>query len=289
MALQVLEDGARRIAEVYRDCLNCEAVRAALWPLEEPTALSEEARAARMHLGHCPACREYFARDAALVRAIRLHGAAGRAPASLHRRVRQAIESEAGGRQARKVGNARSTRLPTRVRAEAWAVAAALVVFFAAAVSAGGNGSDGIPEAYARDFLNRAAQVDALDSPDPEAVSGFFRQEMGVGVQPVALDDGRLTRAMVRLLEDRQVAVVEYKLGSSVIVHYRMPSHGEPPAGRPRFHASTTQGVSIVTWRDPVFEHALVGDLPLERLATLARRAFSDPPGPVDPPEMLAE
>ena len=283
MVLQVLEDGARRIAKVYRDCLNCEAVRAALWPLEEPTALSEEGRAARMHLGHCPACREYFARDAALVRAIRLHGAGGRAPASLHRRVREAIDGEAGGRQARRVDFARSARLPTRVRAEGRAVAAALVVFLAASASAGGGGSDGIPEAYARDFLDRAAQVDALDSPDPEAVSGFFRQEMGVGVQPVALDDGQLTRAMVRLVEDRQVAVVEYKLENSVIVHYRVPSHVEPPAGRPRFHTTTARGVSIVTWRDSVFEHALVGDLPVERLATLARRAFSDPPDLVEP------
>lgn len=80
---------------MYRDTLDCMAVRETLWPMDQPRAYSEEDEAARMHLAHCTACREFFARDAALVRAVSAHGAAARAPESLRRRIREAIAREA--------------------------------------------------------------------------------------------------------------------------------------------------------------------------------------------------
>ena len=79
---------------MYRDTLNCETVRETLWPLQQPRAYSEEDEAARMHLGHCAECREFFARDAALVRAVSTYGAGARAPESLRKRVREAIARE---------------------------------------------------------------------------------------------------------------------------------------------------------------------------------------------------
>jgi predicted anti-sigma-YlaC factor YlaD len=76
---------------MYRDTVNCEAVRETLWPLEQPRAYSDEDKAARMHIGHCADCREFFARDAALVRAVSTYGAGARAPESLRKRIREAI------------------------------------------------------------------------------------------------------------------------------------------------------------------------------------------------------
>ena len=94
---------------MYRDALNCEAVRKTLWPLAQPRAYSEEDEAARTHLGHCAECREFFARDAALVRAVSTHGAGARAPERLRKRIGEAI--------------AREARLETRVRREGAALA----------------------------------------------------------------------------------------------------------------------------------------------------------------------
>jgi hypothetical protein len=200
-----------------------------------------------MHLGHCAECREFFARDAALVRAVSTYGTGARAPESLRKKIREAIAREArleaagsgtGSRhEPLEAGDVlRLTRLPA---------------------------------------LNRAVQDHAIHSPDPAAVSRFFLQEMGVGVRPVTLVEGRVTRAMVCLLEDRQAAMVEYAIGEHTIAHYRVPTREAPVVGEPEFRSSSERGISIVSWRDAVFEHALVGDLPPQTLTALAQRAFS--------------
>ncbi len=255
---------------MYRDALNCEAVRETLWPLAQPRAYSEEDEAARMHLGRCAACREFFARDAALVRAVSTHGAGARAPERLRKRIGEAI--------------AREARLETRVRREGTALAAAVVVLLAAGAIVRTSAAGDIQEAYAQDYLNRAVQDHAIHSPDPAAVSRFFLREMGVGVFPVALGEGRVTRAMVCLLEDRQAAMVEYAIGEHTIAHYRVPTR-DAPVGDPGFRSSSERGISIVSWRDAAFEHALVGDLPPQTLTALARRAFSSIGEPSSPTE----
>jgi anti-sigma factor RsiW len=261
---------------VYRDALNCEVVRETLWPLEQPRAYSEEDEAARMHLGHCAECREFFARDAALVRAVSTYGTGARAPERLRKRVREAIAREARLEA--------PTRLPSRVRREGAAIAAAVVVLLAAGAIVRTSASGDIREAYAQDYLNRAVQDHAIHSPDPAAVLRFFLQEMGVGVLPVTLVEGRMTRAMVCLLADRQAAMVEYAIGEHTIAHYRVPTR-EAPVGETEFRSSSERGISIVSWRDGVFEHALVGDLPPQTLTALARRAFSSIGEPSSPTE----
>ncbi len=280
---------------MYRDALNCEAVRETLWPLEQPRAYSEEDEAARMHLGHCAECRDFFARDAALVRAVSTYGTGARAPESLRKRIREAIAREARLEAAgRGIGSRREpseagevlrlTRLPARVRREGAAVAAAVVVLLAAAAIVRMSAPGDIREAYAQDYLNRAVQDHAIHSPDPAAVSRFFLQEMGVGVRPVTLVEGRMTRAMVCLLADRQAAMVEYAIGEHTIAHYRVPTR-DAPVGETEFRSSSERGISIVSWRDAVFEHALVGDLPPQTLTALARRAFSSIDEPSSPTE----
>lgn len=270
---------------MYRDTLNCEAVRERLWPLEQPRAYSEEDEAARRHLGHCAECREFFARDAALIRAVSTFGAAARAPESLRKRIREAIAREASRESAgRGIGSRREppdagevlrlTRFAARIRREGAAVAAAVVVLLTAGAIVRTSPSGDIREAYAQDYLNRAVQDHAIHSPDPAAVSRFFLQEMGVGVRPVTLGEGHVTRAMVCLLADRQAAMVEYAIGEHTVAHYRVPTR-DAPVVDPVFRASSERGISTVSWRDSVFEHALVGDLPPQTLTALAREAFS--------------
>jgi anti-sigma factor RsiW len=235
---------------------------------------------------HRAECREFFARDAALVRAVSTYGTGARAPESLRKKIREAIAREArleaagsgtGSRhEPLEAGDVlRLTRLPARVRREGTAVAAAVLVLLAAGAIVRTSAPGDIREAYAQDYLNRAVQDHAIHSPDPAAVSRFFLQEMGVGVRPVTLVEGRVTRAMVCLLEDRQAAMVEYAIGEHTIAHYRVPTREAPVVGEPEFRSSSERGISIVSWRDAVFEHALVGDLPPQTLTALAQRAFS--------------
>jgi anti-sigma factor RsiW len=249
-----------------------------------------------MHLGHCAECREFFARDAALVRAVSTYGAGARAPESLRKQVREAIAREARLEAAGRGAGSRQeppdagevlrlTRLASRLRREGAAVAAAVVVLLTAGAIVRTSSPGDIREAYAQDYLNRAVQDHAIHSPDPAAVSRFFLREMGVGVRPVTLGEGYVTRAMVCLLADRQAAMVEYAFGEHTIAHYRVPTRdaqvGESvfrassERGISTFRASSERGISTVSWRDSVFEHALVGDLPPQTLTALARRAFS--------------
>ncbi len=279
---------------VVPDTLSCDAARETLWPLDQPRPYSERDEGARVHVGHCPECREFFARDAALARAIARRGAGGRAPDSLRRRIEEAIARETRPEAASASGRATvderhparrvreiflATRLAARIRAarilrEGLAIAAVLVALLAAAALLRSGPGEGIGEASAQDFLNRAIQAHAIHAPDPATVSRYFLREMGIGVRPVMLEEGRLTRAMVCLLKKRRAAMVEYAIGDHIVAHYRMPNEPGEPTGELPLGSRSELGVNIVTWRDATFEHALVSNLSIEELSALARSAF---------------
>ncbi len=258
---------------VFPDTLSCDAARETLWPLDQPRPYSERDERARIHLGHCPECREFFARDAALARAIARHGAGGPTPDGLRRRIEDAIARET--RPEATSASGRATRLSASIRREGLAIAAVLVALLAATALLRSGSGEGIGEASAQDFLNRAVQDHAIHVPDPAAVSRYFLREMGIGVKPVMLEEGRLTRAMVCLLEKRRAAMVEYAIGDHIVAHYRVPSERDEPTGELPLVSRSERGVNIVTWRDATFEHALVSNLSVEELSALARSAFA--------------
>ncbi len=258
---------------VFPDKLSCDAARETLWPLDQPRPYSERDEGARIHLGHCPECREFFARDAALARAIARHGAGGRAPDGLRRRIEEAIERETRPEATSTSG--RATRLSASIRREGLAIAAVLVALLAATALLRSGSGDGIGEASAQDFLSRAVQDHAIHAPDPATVSRYFLREMGIGVRPVMLEEGRLTRAMVCLLEKRRAAMVEYAIGEHIVAHYRVPNEQGKPTGALALGSRSERGVNIVTWRDATFEHALVSKLSADELRALARSVFA--------------
>ena len=272
---------------VFPDTLSCDAARETLWPLDQPRPYSERDEGARIHLGHCPECREYFARDAALARAIARHGAGGHAPDSLRRRIADATAREtrpeatsARGRatvdERHPAGRMREIFLAARIRREGLAIAAVLAALLAGAALLRSGPGEGIGEAYAQDFLNRAIQDHAIHAPDPATVSRYFLREIGIGVRPVMLEEGRLTRAMVCLLKKRRAAMVEYAIGDQIVAHYRIPNEPGEPTGELPQQSRSERGVNIVTWRDATFEHALVSNLSIEELSALARSAFAE-------------
>lgn len=263
---------------------RCEEARRLVWPPELPREHTDRVEAATRHVRACADCRAFFARDRAVAEAIRSRASAVSAPRALRERVYDALARERALR-------AESTPTPSRGlaggRAGRWLrggrrlaaaglVAAGLVV--GAALVAGRSGP---VDAYARDFASRAVAEDAIWTADPVAVSRFFMKEMGIGVRPVSPAGAELSRAMICLIEGERAAMVEYEWRGRTVAHYRLPldraagagGYGRPaPPVEPR--ASRERGLTVVSWRDDHFEHAVVSDLEADDLLALVRSDF---------------
>jgi hypothetical protein len=131
---------------------------------------------------------------------------------------------------------------------------------------------------YAQDFLSRAVEADVVEQPDERAVSAFFMRELGVSVTPVSLPDSPVNRAMICLIDGKRAAMVEYAMEGYTLAHYRVPQpEGRIPGGGAPSIAGEN-GVCVYRWADARFEHALVSDMPEDRLIAVARANFTTSP-----------
>lgn len=76
---------------------------------------------------------------------------------------------------------------------------------------------------------------------------------------------------MICLIRGRRAAIVEYEVEGHTIAHYRLPVSRAVRRER-AVRLFTGRGLSVARWEDGAFENALVSDLPMERLASLAHR-----------------
>lgn len=264
---------------------RCEDARRLIWPPELPREHTDWVEAARRHVRACPDCRAFFARDRAVAQAIRNRAAAVSAPRALRERVYDALARERALRAESAAPSpaegARRDRAARWLRGGRQLAAAGLV----AAILLGGlalvTGRSGAVDAYARDFASRAVAEDAISTRDPVAVSRFFMKEMGIGVRAVSPAGAELSRAMICLIEGERAAMVEYEWRGHTVAHYRLPldpatgaggTRGPAPRAEPR--ASRERGLTVVSWRDADFEHAVVSDLEADELLTLVRTGF---------------
>lgn len=266
------------VAEDSRPMLDCDEVREILWPMDRPREYVEGEGSARAHIEMCPACQAFFRRDVAITEALRRHGLQAHAPLELRERVFDALARE----------RALGPRPRLRASVPGWLartlpIGAAAAVVLAIGVGAGvwETRSDRVPArlaatdgVYVQDFLSRAVEADVVDAPDPEAVTAFFMRELGVKVEPVALEAGRMNRALICLIEGERAAMVEYEIGGRTIAHYLVPVTDER-VGAPDVRSGSEAGVQVVSWSDDRFEHALVSDLSADDLTELARSRFA--------------
>jgi anti-sigma factor RsiW len=127
--------------------------------------------------------------------------------------------------------------------------------------------------AYAQDFLSRAVEADAVEGPDVQAVSAFFMRELGVPVAPIVLASSPMSRAMICLIDGERAAMVEYEMDGYTLAHYRVPlQDGRMPGRSPA--VTDENGVCVYRWSDGRFEHALVSDMPEDRLLAIAEANF---------------
>jgi anti-sigma factor RsiW len=256
--------------------LECDEARELLWPMDRPREYVEGEEEARLHLERCPACQAFFRRDAAITEALRHHGIQVHAPQALRERVFDALARERAlgpGPRATPSSTVRLSRLVP--------VAAAAAVAFTIGIGVLATRGDeamtlgaAADQSYVQDFLSRAVEADVVEFPEPEAVTAFFMRELGVHVEPVVFEVGRMNRAMICLIEGERAAMVEYEIGGRTIAHYLVPVGGEI-VGASDVRSASEAGVQVVSWSDGRFEHALVSDLSESDLADLARDRFA--------------
>jgi anti-sigma factor RsiW len=240
---------------------SCDEVREMLWPLDRPRGVLEGEEEARVHLDSCSACRAFFERDASITRALRAHDLEARPPEEFRARVAEAIESE----------RPLVRRLPPArwLRNVPWIAAAAVAGMLFGISRAGPPPGD----MYAQDFLSRAIDANAVLTPDDDVVSAFFMRELGVPVAPVTVASAPMIRATICLIDGARAALVEYEMDGHTLAHYRVPrADGDIAPERPGM--SEENGVCVYRWTDERFQHALVSDMPEERLFDVARTGF---------------
>lgn len=248
---------------------KCDEIRELLWPMDRPREVVEGEEEALAHLEDCGECRAFFERDALISEVLRVEGVSARAPVDVRERVFDALARE----RALVPQPYRAGRRGIAVRALPWAATAvAAVGGLALGLSRSGPGVD---VAYAQDFLSRAVEADAVEMPDIQAVSALFMSELGVPVTPVVLREAPMSRAMICLIDGRRAAMVEYEMNGYTLAHYRVPLD-EGRSSRPKTPGLSEEGgVCVYRWSDGRFQHALVSDMPGDRLQAIAEASFT--------------
>jgi len=270
--------------------LTCERVREVLWPLDRPRSHVPEEEAARDHLPSCDSCRAFFLHDAEISRMLRRLGegmkirpnpglrlSVARALAET-RQVNMPRDSAAVLLEIPAEG--RRPRLRGR-RAELAAAAIAVLLLGGGQLLASRFDTGPDTARFSADFV-RTAAVD-FDQPglDVRQIGGFYERELGRNIVPVALHEAPVTRATVCDLRGDLGSMIEYDLGGTRLVHYRIPrDSGQPgaPLAESAVVVNSKGGVQVVHWTDGEFEHALVSRAPGDYLAWLAENRFSRPP-----------
>ena len=250
---------------------RCDRIREILWPLDRPREVVEGEAEARAHLEECDDCRAFFERDAMISEVLRARGVAESAPPDVRERVFDALAQErmwGGSRPGRRT---RSRRFV--VHALPWAASVvAAVGGLALGLSRPPPRTDG---AFAQDFLSRAVQADAMAMPEAQDVSAFFRRELGVPITPIVLKDASMSQAMICLIDGQRAAMVEYEIDGYTLAHYQVPlaAGGEVDPGAQGL--TDEDGVCVYRWSDGRFQHALVSDMPGDRLQAIAEARFA--------------
>jgi anti-sigma factor RsiW len=247
--------------------MTCGRARRLLWPGAGPKAASPEVIEAQQHLEACSACQQFVRQMLALGDAI--HDAAPRehAPVDVRGRLFGAI--------ARARTGAQQSRSHRHRRAQWLAAAVVLVVSLAGALTVNrvmrGARADPIT-AIAEDHAKALGQTH-IASEDPAEITRWLAGQVHFAMHVPVLPEAKLRGARLCVLDGRRGAVVEYEVDGVAVSYFVVPDEAEP-AGHgvtARFDGTKRAGYHVVSWREPGLLHAMVGNLPESRLATLAK------------------
>ncbi len=277
---------------------RCEQALEAIWiaglaGVTDPATSRDEPEVveARRHLAECPPCREFLRRDTVLAARLRDLRLCGATPCP--DRVRELVARELEGEdvEGRAEGAAwtadtspassadGASGIIDRIRRRRWpawaegaAAAVAAAVLIATGLTLSRQLDAGLPdEAFVEDFRRTALPEIVRPNVTHEEVTAFYRSQFGAD-GPAFMLDAPVTKVAVCNLDGRLGALVEYDLSGERVVFYQVPRSDE--GGRIGDMRTEVEGeLTMVRWVDTSYDYALVGSLPGEDLARIARGA----------------
>lgn len=247
--------------------MQCEDVRATLWPEPGPRPATQEFTEAFRHYEVCEACQRFFAAQRALsARLARLQQTT--APASLRQRVQHAVASEA------------DAHIPTRRRV-GWFVGAGALVAAAATVIVTVRAPI-IPERVASPLVEQAARAlppgpsasdqRAITTSDPRELRQWFATRIPYSVDIPQIDDAVLLGGRVADLEGLPTAAVEYLFHDQPVTYFALSSGSVmgTDVDWDRIVARSADGYELAVWQEAGLARAVVAAMPRRDLMRFA-------------------
>lgn len=248
--------------------MRCGTARRLLWPGTGPQAVTDIVEQAEAHLCACEACRRFLAEQRAWAAELRRLADGPVAPTAVRERVFDRLARERVGQSA---GSGRVSRTAT---AGLTIVAAGLVAGGVWVMRSRPHDPDWQQQlvAVAEDHL-RTTHGESVASSDVAIVRQWLRGRVPFAVQIPMMPDAALQGARLCYLDGRRGVVLRYQLDNRQVSYYIMPAEpsGAPPLARETFLQGAQGGYQVVAWHAVGLIHALVGDLPEDRLLQLAR------------------
>jgi anti-sigma factor RsiW len=250
--------------------MHCGRSRRLLWPDDGPKVVGPETEEAQAHLEACERCRRFL--DDMRAVAERMHALAPRpqAPPSVRERLFTAIARE---RAALPPPPSRSRRVQRRAAVVAAAAFAFLGVALWLTGRQGGPAASRTPIAAIAEDHARALHDQSIHTSDTDAVRDWLASRIPFAVRVPEIPDASLEGARLCLLNGKRGAVLRYRVDDRLVSYFIMPAERTDGAlpDAAAFRHEAEAGYRVVAWREAGLIHALVGDLPRERLDTLAR------------------
>lgn len=246
--------------------IDCGRARRILWPDAGPRADTPEVEAAQLHLAGCEPCRAFVREMREFAGAVERHAPRPAAPAEARERLFAAIA------RARTMLPGPALRRRSVARGITAVLAAAALSGVGWAVVRGVRAPVEDPSlvAVAQDHA-RGLQHDAIVSGDAGAVARWLDDRVPFAVRVPDLPGAVLEGARLCLVQGERGAVVRFRLEGRPVSYYVMPARGPARRDEAALEEEVEAGYTVVAWRLGGLRHALVGNLPRDRLAALAR------------------
>jgi anti-sigma factor RsiW len=220
---------------------------------------------AQAHLAGCESCQHFMRDMRALGEAVHDAAPRERAPAEVRSRLFTAIARARAGMQP----------LSFRRVRPSWVAAAAVLV----AIAGGAITAERLLRVAPNDPLSALVADHAgtvvgahIVSSDPAEIGQWLARQVHFAMHVPVLPGARLRGARICIMDGRRGAVVEYEVDQMPVSYFVVPNeltHAND-ADVSGFDRAVRAGYRIVSWQEPGLLHAMVGDLPESRLASLA-------------------
>ena len=249
--------------------MSCGSARRALWPESGPRAVTPELRAAQVHVAACGACQQFLHDMRHMAEHLQALALSPPAPAVVRARVARTLAQEQTP-EALPPAPARRRRW--------WGVAVAVCALGLGVVgwwvheTPSPRAQQSPLHAVAEDHI-RSVHEDQILAADPTTVARWMGPRVAFAIHVPVIPGASLTGGRICLLHGQRGMVLWYRVDGHLLSYYVMPGerHTGSDLAEGVFRHGVEAGYRVVAWWADGLFHALVGNLPDERLRGLAR------------------